>query len=611
MRPFAPIIFAFTTLLSLAPLSGTTAQMPLSEVRPGMTGVGLTVFEGTKREEFGVRILGILENVMGPRRSIIVAHLEGGPLKETGVIQGMSGSPVYIDDRLVGAVAYALGSFAKEPIAGITPIAEMIEADRAPDHRARHQGIPLQLPVTQDSLRTLVRDAFRRVRPFADQPSDVRAFGLEPVEAGRLGTLLHPIATPIALSGFVSEIHNLWASAFNGGGFVTTIAGRTVLQDNADELLRPGDAVGASLVRGDLSMAGTGTVTMVDNSRVYAFGHPFYNLGPVNFPMTRVSVTTVLPSLAISSKIAAIGEVLGTIDQDRSTGVFGTLGPGPRLIPVRISLESADRDLRQTFEFEVVEDTLFTPLLTYTGILNTLFSWTRQIGATTYIIDGTAHLQDHADITVNDIYTGTTAPIGAATAFMAPLSTLFENDFERIVLEAIDITIVSIEEPRTATLERVWFDVDHPKAGDTVPLKVLTRSYRGATRVETVMVDLPEYAVGSLEILVADATQLTQRERQKGLSLRNAENLDQMIKALNDMRRNNRLYVKLLSPAAGAIVRGKTLPSLPPSVLAVLEGDRRSGGLVRLRQATLGEWQIQTDYVVSGSRLLTIDVEGG
>ena len=611
MRPFAPIIFAFTTLLSLAPLSGTTAQMPLSEVRPGMTGVGLTVFEGTKREEFGVRILGILENVMGPRRSIIVAHLEGGPLKETGVIQGMSGSPVYIDARLVGAVAYALGSFAKEPIAGITPIAEMIEADRAPGHRARHQGIPLQLPVTQDSLRTLVRDAFRRVRPFADQPSDVRAFGLEPVEAGRLGTLLHPIATPIALSGFVSEIHNLWASAFNGGGFVTTIAGRTVLQDNADELLRPGDAVGASLVRGDLSMAGTGTVTMVDNSRVYAFGHPFYNLGPVNFPMTRVSVTTVLPSLAISSKIAAIGEVLGTIDQDRSTGVFGTLGPGPRLIPVRISLESADRDLRQTFEFEVVEDTLFTPLLIYTGILNTLFSWTRQIGATTYIIDGTAHLQDHADITVNDIYTGTTAPIGAATAFMAPLSTLFENDFERIVLEAIDITIVSIEEPRTATLERVWFDVDHPKAGDTVPLKVLTRSYRGATRVETVMVDLPEYAVGSLEILVADATQLTQRERQKGLSLRNAENLDQMIKALNDMRRNNRLYVKLLSPAAGAIVRGKTLPSLPPSVLAVLEGDRRSGGLVRLRQATLGEWQIQTDYVVSGSRLLTIDVEGG
>ena len=611
MKIFAPIVCSFTILLHLSPLFGTTARMPLSEVRPGMTGVGLTVFEGTQREEFGVHILGILENVMGPRRNIIVAHLEGGPLEETGVIQGMSGSPVYIDDRLVGAVAYALGAFAKEPIAGITPIAEMVEADGAPDHMARHQGTPLQLPVTQDSLRNLVRDAFRRVRPFADQPSDVRAFGLEPVEAARLGTLLHPIATPIALSGFVSEIHNLWASAFNGGGFVTTIAGRTAIQDNEEEILRPGDAIGVSLVRGDLSIAGTGTVTMVDDSRVYAFGHPFYNLGPVSFPMTRASIATVLPSLAISSKIAAIGEVVGTIDQDRSTGVFGTLGPGPQLIPVRISLESADRNLRQTFEFEIVEDTLFTPLLTYTGILNTLFSWTRQIGATTYTIDGTAHLQNHADITVNDIYTGTTAPIDAATAFMAPLSTLFENDFERVVLEAIDITIVSIEEPRTATLERAWLDVDHPKAGDTVPLKVLTRTYRGATRVETVMVDLPAHAVGSLELLVSDATQLTQRERQQGLALRNAENLDQIIKALNDVRRNNRLYIKLLSPSAGAIVRGKTLPSLPPSVLAVLEGDRRSGDLVRLRQATLGEWQIQTDYVVSGSRLLTINVEAG
>ena len=598
-------------MLSLVPLPGATARMPLDEVRPGMTGVGITVFEGTEREEFAVKVLGVLENVMGPRRNIVVARLEGGPLAETGVIQGMSGSPVYIDDRLVGAVAYALGSFAKEPIAGITPIAEMVETDGAPAVVARHQGARLQVPVTQDSLRTLVRDAFRRVRPFADQPSDVRAFGLEPVEAGRLGTLLRPIATPIALSGFVSEIHDLWASAFNGGGFVTTIGGGAVLQDDADAPLQPGDAVGASLVRGDLVMAGTGTVTMVEDDRVYAFGHPFYNLGPVRFPLTRASVTTVLPSLAISSKIAAVGEVLGTIDQDRATGIFATLGPGPQLIPVRISLESADRDLSQTFEFEIIEDPLFTPLLTYTGVLNTFFSWTRRVGATTYTVDGTARLRDHTDVTVRDIYTGTTAPVGAATAFMAPLTSLLENDFERVVIEGIDIAITSIEELRTATLERVWFDAARPRAGDSVPLRVLTRSYRGAERVETVMVDLPPHAVGRLEILVSDAAQLTLRERQQGRAPRNAESLDQMIRALNDARRNNRLYVKLLSPAAGAVVRGEALPSLPPSVLAVLEGDRRGSGLLRLHQATLGEWQVQTDHVVSGSRLLTIDVEAG
>ena len=611
MRPFAPTACAFLTILSCVPLPGATARMPLDEVRPGMTGVGITVFEGSEREEFDVHVLGVLENVMGPRRNIIIARLEGGPLAETGVIQGMSGSPVYIDDRLVGAIAYALGSFAKEPIAGITPIDEMVEADGAPARVARYQGTPLQVPVTQDSLRALVHDAFRRVQPFADQPSDIRAFGLNPVEAGRLGTLLRPIATPVALSGFVSEIRDLWASAFNGGGFVTTIGGGAILQGEADATLQPGDPIGASLIRGDLAMAGTGTVTMVEDDRVYAFGHPFYNLGPVSFPMTRASVTTVLPSLAISSKIAAVGDVLGTIDQDRATGIFGTLGPGPQLIPVRISVESAERDLNRTFEFEIIEDPLFTPLLTYTGVLNTFFSWTRRVGATTYAVDGTARLRDHTDVSVHDIYTGTTAPVGAATAFVAPLTTLLENDFERVTVEGIDIAITSIEEPRTATVERVWLDAARPRAGDTVPLKVLARSYRGAELVETVMVDIPPHAVGRLDILVSDAAQLTLRERQQGRAPRNAESLDQMIRALNDARRNSRLYVKLLSPTAGAVVRGETLPSLPPSVLAVLEGDRRGGGLLRLQQATLGEWQIQTDYVISGSRLLTIDVEAG
>ena len=576
-----------------------------------MTGVGVTVFKGSERVEFDVQVLGVLQNVMGPRRDVIIVRLEGGPLANTGVIQGMSGSPVYIDDRLVGAVSYSLGSFSKEPIAGITPIGEMVATDANPARVARHRGASLAYPVSGDSLGSLVREAFGLLQPFALQPTDVRTSGLTPTEGGRLGTLLRPVATPVVLNGFAPQMHDLWAAAFHAGGFTTTIGGSMTEQQQTDAPLSPGDPIGAQLMRGDRSMAGTGTVTLVEDGRVYAFGHPFYNLGSVRYPMTRAHVTTVLPSLAVSSKIAAIGHVVGTFDQDRSTGIYGTIGPGPKMIPVRITLNAPDRDLTETFEFEVIEDRLFTPLLTYTSVLDTLFSWTRELGITTYIVDNATRLRDHTDLTVRDFYSGETALIRAAAAVADPLTTLLSNNLAPVALESVTINITSHEEPRIATLERVWLDTARPRAGETVPLKVLSRSYRGAELVETVMVVIPVHAAGRLQILVSDAAQLRQRELQEGQTPREADNLEQMIRRLNNGRRNNRLYVKLLSPDPGAVVKGETMPALPPSVLAVLEGARSGSGLVRLQQATLGEWEIQTDHVVSGSRLLTITVEAG
>ena len=613
MKPFALLIGGLLTGVWLVSLPAATARMPLDEVRPGMTGVGVTVFEGTTREEFAVHILGVLENVMGPRRNIIVARLEGGPLAQTGVIQGMSGSPVYIDERLVGAVSYSLGSFSKEPIAGITPIEEMLRADTAPA-RAASRPVPLALPVTQQSLAALLDEAFRRFQPFASRPADVRALGLTPTQGGRLGALLRPIATPLVMNGFVPEIHDLWTAGVERGGFVTTLAGATALggvmaQNTANrEPLAAGDPVGAGLISGDLSMVGTGTVTMVDEGRVFAFGHPFYNLGPAQFPMTRASVTTLLPSLAISSKIAAIGEVIGTIDQDRATGIFGSIGPGPKMIPVTVSLTSSERDLQQTFEIEIIKDPTFTPLLAYTSVLNTFFSWTRQVGSTTYVLDGTARLAGHEDVTFHDVYSGDAAPILAAAAVTAPLSSLLANAFEAVTVDGIDITITSIEEPRTATLERVWLDAERPRPGDTMSLKVLSRGYRGRELLETVRIRIPDHATGSLQVLVSDATTLTQREQLDGHAANTAESLDQMIRGLNDARRSSRLYVRLLSTTPGAVVNGERQPSLPRSVLAVLESDRSGGGVVRLSEATLGAWEIQTDHVVTGSRTLTIDL---
>ncbi len=587
--------------------------MPLDEVQAGMRGVGVTVFQGAEREEFDVEILGVLQNGIGPKRSLIVSRLAGGPLATTGVIQGMSGSPVYIDDRLIGAVSYSLGSFSKDAIAGITPIEEMVATDAAAATQARRgPGAGLRLPVTADALATVVRSAFGGSEPFARQPRDIEAFGLSLSEAGRFGTRLRPIATPLVLSGFSPELNDLWSSASRIGGFVTTVGG-TMSAEAQEEVaglaLQPGDAVGASLISGDLTMAGTGTVTMVENDRVYAFGHPFYNLGPARFPMTRAHVTTLVPSLAISSKIAEIGEVLGTIDQDRPTGIYGTLGSGPALIPVQVRLTEADRSLDETFRFEVVDDPLFTPLLTYTSLLNTFISWTRSVGPRSYVVSATARIEGHPDFAIEDVYTGNSASTAASVDIANPLITLVGNPFEPVRIERVDVKVTSVEEPRTATLERVWLDAARPRAGQQVPLRVLSRNYRGAELLKTIMIDLPAHATGRLRLRVSDGASLTQQERQEGYRHEAADTLPQLIRNLNETRRNNRIYVRLTRAHAGAVDRGEPMPALPGSVLAVLDGNRSSGGLGRLRSATLGEWEIVTDHVVSGSRTLTVNVE--
>ena len=615
MRAFALLCSVCCVAFNLVTLPAATPRMPVAEIHAGMTGTGFTVFEGTTREAFQVDVLGVLANARGPRRSLIIARLKGGPLAETGVIQGMSGSPVYIDDRLIGAVSYSLGSFSKDAIAGITPIEEMVATDETPIRSARRRPVPLPLTPARDGLFQVVRRAFERAQPFANHPIDIASDGVPILEAGRLGTLLRPIATPLVLTGFVPEIHELWASSFDSVGFVTTVGGsattRSTQTADDDTPLQPGDAVGVSLIRGDLTVAGTGTVTMVEDNRVYAFGHPFYNLGLTRFPMTRAHITTLLPSLAISSKIAAIGDVLGTIDQDRATGIYGSLGTGPELIPVTVRLRAGDRNLEQRFDLEIVEDAIFTPLLLYTSLLNTFFSWTGEFGASTYVIDGRARLRGNTDVTFHNIYTGPTAGITASASIAVPLTSLLDNVFEPITFDGIEINITSYEEPRTATLERVWIDTARPRAGETIPLKVLSRSYRGAKIVETVMLKLPPHVTGPLQVLVSDAAQLIQRETQQGRQVRQAKTLDQMIRALNTIPRNNRLYVKLMTPSDGAVVRGETLPALPASVLSIFEGDAASGNLIRLRQATIGEWEIPSDYLITGSRLLNINVEGG
>jgi hypothetical protein len=588
--------------------------MPIDEVRPGMVGIGRTVFEGTRVEEFKAHILGVLHNVAGPRRDLILARLEGGPLANTGVIAGMSGSPVYIDGRMIGAVAYAMGQFAKEPIAGITPIAEMRDVAALPAHRPAVPQAKLQIPVTRDGLAAALRTAFAWAHPFADRPDDVRLLGPGaglPTDASVVGTMLSPIATPLVMSGFQSSVADTIAGAFKDVGFVPMSGGMpsTAGQEPAGARLQPGDPVGVSLIGGDLSLAATGTVTEVDGNQVFAFGHPFYNLGPTEFPMTRAYIYALLPSLSSSSKISTTGEIIGTFQQDRSTAISGTLGRQPRTIPLNLTLET-ERGLKKDFHYQIVNDQMFTPLLTYMSILNTLSSYERDYGALTYSVKGQAFVRKHDAVTLQDVFAGEQPSVGAATYIVAPMAFLLGNDFEPVEIDHVDLTIKTSEQPRTAKLERAWLDAARTRAGDTVPLKMLLRTYRGEEIVRTVPVTIPANASGTLSILVSDGSRLAQWEQRELRQPLEARGLSQMIRALNNAHKNNTLYVRLLAADAGGVVGGEYLSALPPSVLAVFEGDRNGGSFIPLRNAALGEWEVPTDYAVAGSRQLTITVEG-
>jgi SpoIVB peptidase S55 len=595
----------------LAAPRAQTKTISVDELRPGMVGVGRTVFAGDQLEDFKVHILGVLRNVIAPKRDLILARLEGGPLAKTGIIAGMSGSPVYIDGRLLGAVSYALGQFATEPIAGITPIGEMTDATAMPARSPGSRPVSLSWPATPRELVDIWARDLGRALPFVGDPAQALVVSGNSEVSQRLGALLRPIAVPLIASGFDASVLEPFSGAFAASGFVPMSS--TTAQQQGDTTpkpsrrLAPGDAVGVNLLSGDFELGATGTVTHIDGDRVYAFGHPLYNLGPTEFPMTRANVLVVLPSLLQSSKLASLGEIIGTLQQDRATAVAGKLGPGPSLIPMTITLNS-DRGPSRQFSFGLVRDFTFTPLLSYLAVANVLTSYERGVGPASFAIKGTATIQAESDIAFEDIFTGD-QPAGVAAAYIAaPLTALLKNATDIVNVGRINLTIDATEQSRTARIERVWLDTTRPRAGGTALVSIALRGTRGESIVKQLPISLPANISGPLQLIVADAARAGADDRRdtRGLEVPRAS---QIIRNFNRARRNNRIYIRLTSSDQGAVVGGEPMPALPPSVLAVIESDRSSGAVGQLRTVTRGEWEVAVDLAVSGSRQLTITLD--
>ena len=269
---------------------------------------------------------------------------------------------------------------------------------------------------------------------------------------------------------------------------------------------------------------------------------------------------------------------------------------------------NSDRTPSRTFNFAVVKDQTFTPLLTYLTIANVLTSYERGAGPASFIVKGTASIREHGEIAFEDIFSGD-QPAGAASAYVAgPITFLLKNASEPVDVERLTLSIDATEQPRTARIDRVWLDTERPRAGRDATVKVLLRTNKGEEILKSVPIQIPVDASGSLQLLVADANRLSSEDRRQ---MRGGETqrVAQLIRTFNRARRSNRLYVRLSSSDEGAVVNGEPMAALPPSVLAVLEADRQSGTYSPLRSAPRGEWEVPIELAVSGSRQLTIALD--
>jgi hypothetical protein len=277
-----------------------------------------------------------------------------------------------------------------------------------------------------------------------------------------------------------------------------------------------------------------------------------------------------------------------------------------------VELKSSREDggtANRTFRFSVANDQVFSPLLTYVALANTLGAYERQFGSATFAIRSRAQIKGQSDLTLEDVFTGDNASLGAATAIAGPITMLLSNDREPVTVDGLNVSIQATESSRTATIERVWLDEVRPRAGRTVPVKILTRSYRGEDKISTVPIEIPANVAGTVSLLVTDGRQLNAMEQRDLKRSLQPQSVAQMIRVLNDTRRNNRIYIRLLNGKPGAVVNGEALTALPPSVLSVLEGDSSGGSYTPIRNAAVGEWELSMDSAVSGSRTLAIDVE--
>jgi len=580
---------------------------PLSELKEGMKGTARTVFRGSVAEEFNVEILGVVPSAIGPKRDLIIGKLSGGGADRTAVFAGMSGSPVYIDGKLVGAISYSF-PFSKEPICGITPIAQMLEIFEQKPTNKSASNEPRSF-----SFGELAASTWKPNFPNGSiiQSSILAGGNPNSALASAVGQTFQPIATPMAFSGISQEALNQFAPQLMSAGLlpVASAGGGSKITPMAkfdENTLRGGASVSMSLVRGDYSMAAAGTVTYRDGEKIYAFGHPFLNLGSSDLPMSESSVVVVVPSLNNSFKLSVPNAMVGSMTQDRSTGVYGKLGQAPKMIPVKLNMETS-RGQTETVNFEVAKDDFLTPLLLNISVYNAILASERSIGESTIEVTGEIKLKTGDAIKIDRRFSGPSAALFSAGTIAVPTSALLKSRFDEMEISQITLNLSSTDGSKTAVLERATVDKAEVKAGETFEVQAFVRSDAGRVFVQKIPVKIPaDTPAGTLLINVADGASAQQIAVSQQFV---PKSLGELVKTINGLKKDDRLYVQTYRVTNGAIIGAKELPNLPPSVLATLNNERTAGAYKPTIMTVLTEQEIPpAEFLITGQQVLTIEV---
>jgi hypothetical protein len=602
-RRFSVALVVLALFVSVTATAADT--MPLSQVQKGMKGYGLTAFEGTKLERFDVEILGVLNNI-GPGQNLILAKVDHPVVQRAGVIAGMSGSPIYIDGKVVGALAYAW-QFAKEPVAGITPIEEMLKIARGEGGNPatyasaapRFSGTELLTALGNSKLEAIF---------------DKLTGGLTP-QAATAVSGAHPIALPMSLSSFAPETIARFSPYLDKLGFVAVPSGAASTSTTKTKTatgkraFEPGDAIGAVLMNGDFNVAATGTVTYIDGDRVFAFGHPFLDMGEIRFPMAQSEVVTVMPSLASSFKFANTGDVVGVLQQDRAAGIMGVVGDKADMIPVEVTLDGSGVASKK-YNVNLVRHANLSPLILAMAADSIIANAQRAAGERTVMLESEIKLKGFAPIHLKEGWAGAQARQSIPQYLAVIAGYLMSNEFRDTELESVKVNLRHDDQLRTARLMEaslVTPDKGRIEPGDTVKVRTVLKPYRGESFVETFDVRIPDdQPAGSAYLLVGSGSVMNAVDFT--LVPPDPRTLEQVLAVLQRLRPATDLTVGLYSNGEGAVTSGVYLPNLPPSMRAVVGADTSNGAQAAVKYFAGNKQARSLGYVIDGALKIDLDV---
>jgi hypothetical protein len=591
---FASLLFSGNRVFAQVPAS-SSETVPVDQVQPGMQGCAYTIFAGDQVEKFDLEVIGVMPNFLGPKQSIILVQLKGPKVEHTGVVAGMSGSPVYIGGKLAGALSLKLGIFTKEPIAGVTPIADVLAGGGLSGPISGPTSGPSSGSSSQGPISSGLASEFSQ-----------RA-GLQ------VGAELRSIETPLVFSGFQTSAIQRFSSQLDGMGFVAAQGGTTPARPD-DGKLAPGDMAGMVLVQGDVSINSACTVTAILADKVFLCGHPFLNLGDVQLPMARSRVLTTLSSDMASTKIVNVGGPIGTITGDHLTAVTGKLGAAPAMIPLELTTKSAIGE--KVIHAQIVDHPKLTPLLVALTAFNGLTQNVVYGEGTTLKLNAEIRMKGHVPVEIENTFApgDSLSPDGMPVALnlMNVVMRLFTNQFEPVKIENISVHVESVPGRQSYSIESAWLEKGEAAPGETLRLRVLVRPYRGAARIEETTIKVPDQVMRgtNLRVMVSDADWMNRASRgfAGGLGQGNPAGIDPLIALINRERRNDRLYVGLFVPSPTMLWDDKELPNVPLSQINAIDGRPAPGTVQILRESLASEANVAMSGPVTGIVSLNLPV---